>query len=78
VCLLDRDAFEPVRTGLQIARTIHMLSAEEFGIEAMGGLLGDRAAIEALAKLGEVDEIVAGWQDGMDEYLERRRGYLLY
>ncbi len=78
VCLLDREALEPVRTGMLVARTVHMLWPEEFGIEAVGGLLGDRAAVGALAELGEVDEIVAGWQGELGRYLERRREYLLY
>jgi uncharacterized protein YbbC (DUF1343 family)/CubicO group peptidase (beta-lactamase class C family) len=78
VDLLDHEAFEPVSAGLHIARTIHMLWGDQFGIEAMGGLLGDRAAVRALAQLAEVEEVVAGWQEELGKYLERRRGYLLY
>jgi uncharacterized protein YbbC (DUF1343 family) len=78
VCLLDREAFEPVRTGMIIAQAIHTLWPQEFGIEAMGGLLGDRAAVKRLAQLEPVDDIVAGWQDEMDAYLDRRGRHLLY
>lgn len=78
VILEDRDAYQPVATGLHIAATLEQLSPGKLNIEAMGGLLGDRAAAQRLAAGTTVDEIVRQWRSALAEYLAWRRNYLLY
>ncbi|MCD6350821.1 MAG: DUF1343 domain-containing protein, partial [Armatimonadetes bacterium] len=78
VMLLDREAFEPVRAGLEIARALVALYGEQVGAEKIAGLLGSRRAVEMLLAGEEVEPICALWQQELEEYLQRREKYLLY
>ncbi len=78
LCLLDREALDPVASGLHIARTLRLLYGETFQAEKVAGLLGSRAATQRLLELAEVDEICAAWQPELDGYLGRREPHLLY
>lgn len=87
--VLDRDEFEPVRTGVSIIREFYGAGPdlfqwrqppyeyehEKLPIDILAGSPRLRQQIEAQVPL---DEIVASWEAGVAEFLEIRRPYLLY
>ncbi len=77
IVLLDRDALEPVALGLHIARTLHALYSDDFGVEAVAPHLS-YAAARRLARLDPVEEIVASWAAEVEEFKRKREKYLLY
>lgn len=78
VDLVDREAFDPLRAGLHIARTLRSLYGKGFTVEAIGGLLGSREAAARLSELADVEELCAAWEPDLVQYREARRPYLLY
>jgi uncharacterized protein YbbC (DUF1343 family) len=78
VLLLDREAYQPVATGLRIAAAIEQLWPNKLNIQAVSGLLGDRQAVERLAEGVAVEEVMKRWQAPLADYLARRQAYLLY
>lgn len=76
--LLDREAYRPVEAGMAIARAIEDLWPGKLKLEAMGGLLGDRQAVEMLAGGAEAEDISFRWIGHLAAYLDRRSRYLIY
>ena len=48
VVITDRSQFEPLRTGLEIARRLHALYGDQWKVSAYDRLLGNAATLEAL------------------------------
>ena len=85
----DRQMFEPVSTGVAIVKTSHDLYTEFFRwkeppyeyvydknpFDVIAGTNKIRASIE---KGDALEAIVGSWDDGLKEYEQQRRGYLLY
>ena len=80
----DRDVFDPITTGLAMIVTQRQEFPEyrwrsqdvtSFWLDKLTG--SDRARLVIDAG-GDVDEIVAGWQDELAEFRRKRKKYLLY
>ena len=76
----DRDAYDPAATAVHLLSAVRRRHPDEFGwvpkhFDRLAGTTELREAIEA-----GVDEetIVRGWEPARREFLERRRGVLLY
>ncbi len=78
VLVTDRARFEPLRTGLEIARQLRRHYPEDWQAEAYGRLLAHRATLEAVLAGAEPDAIEAAFAAGLAEFRRRRAGYLLY
>ncbi|MET9503154.1 DUF1343 domain-containing protein [Streptomyces sp. NPDC006622] len=76
----DRDAFDPVRTGIALLVTAKRVwsgfawRADQW-IDRLTGSTWVRTAID---KGADVDEVVAGWQEELAAFRRVRREYLLY
>jgi len=77
ILLTDRETFRAVRTGLEIAATLHRLYPGTFELEKVQRLLGNRAAMEWLRR---GDGRAAAGVDGeaLEAFLRVRERYLLY
>ncbi len=75
--VVDRDAFDPIRTGLTLARAAHALPR---GLPAQGLLLllGNQAAYDALLRGDAVESLVAGFAPQLAAFAKVRARYLLY
>lgn len=78
VVLTDRNAFQAVRTGLEIGRALHKLYPDAWNAKAFRGLLGNRQVHEALLAGKTVAEMESLYQPGLDDFLKRRQQFLLY
>ncbi|MCX7599121.1 MAG: DUF1343 domain-containing protein [Armatimonadetes bacterium] len=78
VLLEDRDAYRPVVAGLQIALSLERLWPGQLNLSALGGLLGDRAAVEMLGAGTPAEVVATRWKASLEAYLARRETYLLY
>jgi uncharacterized protein YbbC (DUF1343 family) len=78
ILVTDRDAFQSVRTGLQIARQLRLLYPEAWKAADYDRLLADRAVLEAVLAGKSVDEIDSTYQAELAEFCKRRSQYLLY
>ncbi|HQL54929.1 MAG TPA: DUF1343 domain-containing protein [Phycisphaerae bacterium] len=78
VLLTDRDAFDPLETGLAIVWELKDLFGENFDIDRVDRLLFGKAVVEAV-KTGDAPLGYARlWQQDLEEFVQRRTKYLLY
>ena len=76
--VLDRDVFDSVGFGLELAHALQRLYPGKIDFEASSKLLGSRAVIETLKWGEELDDIDAFMAEELDTFLERREPFLLY
>ena len=76
--ITDPSVFEPLTTGLSIARQLLLDYPDDWQTDRYLRLLGNEAALRALLDGKSVSEIKASYQKGLDEFLARRTRYLLY
>jgi uncharacterized protein YbbC (DUF1343 family) len=87
--VIDRNAFKPVITGVAIINAIHRLYPDRFQwkqppyeyvydklpFDVITGTSRLREQIEAGTPVSDIQQ---SWQEGMSEFSERRKSYLLY
>ncbi|UOR14000.1 DUF1343 domain-containing protein [Halobacillus amylolyticus] len=82
----DKDAYDPIVTGLHIVKSIHDLYPNDFefraenseGISFFDNLIGNGWVREAIENGQSVEKIQERWQEGLGEFKEVREEYLLY
>jgi uncharacterized protein YbbC (DUF1343 family) len=78
ITITDRAAFDPLPTGLEIARQLAMRQADQWKADAYIGLLGNRKVLEAVRDGKSVEQIEAIYQPELDRFIKQREKYLLY
>ena len=78
IAIVDREHFEPVRTGLEIARQLRRLYPDEWEIDAYDRLLGNAAVLEAIRQMRPYAEIEAIFGAELRKFMQRRSQYLIY
>ncbi len=76
--LRDRESFQPVLMGLEIASVLHHLYPRQFQVDKMIELLGSQSTVERLARGDDPKEIEAGWANDLARFRTMREKYLLY
>jgi uncharacterized protein YbbC (DUF1343 family) len=87
--VLDRHVFKPYRTSLALYQAVFTLYGEEFDYKEppyeyefetlpMDLILGDRRLREQLEAGVPISELEQQWQPEVDEFIHRRRPFLLY
>jgi uncharacterized protein YbbC (DUF1343 family)/CubicO group peptidase (beta-lactamase class C family) len=74
----DWARFQPVRTGLTVACTLHKLYPEAWQVQRFDVLLGHRATWQALQDGASARDLEKRWQADLNRFKERRRAFLLY
>ena len=74
----DRASFDPLRTGLTVARALLTLYPKDFQPQGLLLLLGNQAAFDALLRGDPVEKIIAGWSPALAAFAPVRARYLLY
>jgi uncharacterized protein YbbC (DUF1343 family) len=74
----DGTAFDSVRTGLEVADSLHRLYPERFEVTKLMDLLGSQTTLDALIAYQPPADIVASWADDLAQFRALRAKYLLY
>lgn len=78
ITISDRQRFEPLTTGLAIARQLRLDYTATWESEPYLRLLSNAAALQALQSGQTVAEIKDSYQAGLDHFITRRAAFLLY
>ena len=78
VLLTDRDAFDPLETGLSIVRELKDLFGEDFDVDAVDRLLFERAILEQVKNSTGPTEYAPLWAEDLRKFEQRRAKHLLY
>ena len=78
IIITDRAAFQPMRTGLEIAASLRALYPNEWKIENYNRLLVNSDTLERLQRNEGVDEIMRSWQARLNDFKNMRARALLY
>ncbi len=76
--IVDRERFDSVRFGLEIAYALQKLYPGKIDFEASKQLIGNRKAIDALKAGDDPRAIEQSFADDLSGFLSRRQPFLLY
>jgi len=74
----NRQVLQPVRLGLKIAATLHLLYPEEYHLEAANSLLGPAETLARIQSGVGSARVAESWLVDEAQWRELRKGYLLY
>ena len=78
IIVTNREVFEPVRTGLEIARQLRTLFPDDWETKSFNRLLGHAQTQEAVVGGRSIDAVERLWEPELREFRERRAAFLLY
>jgi uncharacterized protein YbbC (DUF1343 family) len=78
LAITDRDAFDSIRTGLEIADALHRLYPERWEVTKLMDLLASQTTVDALIAYQAPTGIIASWAGDLAEFRALRAKYLLY
>ena len=78
IIVTDRNAIEPVRSGLTIAWHLKALFGKAFEIDKVINLLANAETLEALKKTDDPARLPEGWVDDVEGFRKIRAKYLMY
>jgi uncharacterized protein YbbC (DUF1343 family) len=76
--ITDRNAFDSIRTGLEIADALHRLYPERFEVTKLMDLLASQTTLDALIAYRAPASIVASWDSELEQFRALRAKYLIY
>ena len=74
----DRAGFEPIRTGVAIARALQELYPGTWKPDKLNGIIANRDVTNAILSGRPLVDIEAMWKTDLDSFRNRRKKYLLY
>jgi uncharacterized protein YbbC (DUF1343 family) len=76
--IIDREKFEPIRTGLEIALQLRLLYPQVWEIDSYDRLLGNTSVLEAIRRGQHFSEIMEIYKPSLEAFRLRRSQYLIY
>jgi uncharacterized protein YbbC (DUF1343 family) len=76
--ITDRDQFDSIRLGLEVASALHRLYPSKIDFEPSKQLIGNRKMIDALKGGDDPRVIEQGLMNDIAAFMNRRRPFLLY
>jgi uncharacterized protein YbbC (DUF1343 family)/CubicO group peptidase (beta-lactamase class C family) len=76
--IVNRETFNSVRLGLELAFALQRLYPGKLGLEACKLSIGNRKTIEAVKMGVDPGVIEQGWMEDLAAFVERRKAFLLY
>jgi uncharacterized protein YbbC (DUF1343 family) len=76
--ITDAVAFDSMRTGLEIADSLHRLHPERFEVTKLMDLLASQTTVDGLIAYQPAAGIIASWADDLAQFRTLRASYLLY
>lgn len=74
----DRTAFRSLRAGLYLLSSLQKLFPKDFDISGIDLWIGKKEVKEMIKKGADVDKIISGWEDDLNNFMKLREKYLLY
>jgi uncharacterized protein YbbC (DUF1343 family) len=78
VRVVDRAAFEPIKTGIALALALREQHGDKFEIDKLDRLLQSRAAMDAIRAGKTIDAICETWSEPLAAFRAKRERFLLY
>jgi uncharacterized protein YbbC (DUF1343 family) len=78
IIVTNRNSFQSVRTGIEIAAALRKLYPSEWEVERFGRLLVNGQILDLVKRGESPDAIETSWRKSLDEFEKRRAPYLLY
>lgn len=78
IIIIDRHQFEPLQTGLSIAAGLRRLYPNDWDTKNLNRLLGCEAVFESVIDGRPMKQVVESAGAGLDDFLTRRKQFLLY
>ena len=78
IIVTDRTAFRPLLTGIEIAVGLRRLYPSEWKVDGYARLLVNSATLDRVKRGESAREIVASWNNQLEEFRQSRAGILLY
>ncbi|MFN3241331.1 MAG: exo-beta-N-acetylmuramidase NamZ domain-containing protein [Planctomycetota bacterium] len=78
ILVTDWATFEPVRTGVHVACSLHARFADDWDTRRLDWLLKDEASTAAILADTPADEILSTWKAKLRTFAMRRRAFLIY
>ena len=80
IIVTDRNQFQPYLTGIHVVNTIYHLYSDQFQWKSshFDRLTGTDQIRKAIIAGTAIQKLVSSWQPELQQFLSRRRGYLLY
>jgi uncharacterized protein YbbC (DUF1343 family) len=78
IVLTDRQHCNVVDIGLTIGEVLNRLYQEQFNVDKMDVLMGNKQTLQAIKEGKPVAELRKMWSADVDKFMERRAKYLLY
>ncbi|QDU71855.1 exo-beta-N-acetylmuramidase NamZ family protein [Mucisphaera calidilacus] len=78
VILTDREAFEPIQTGLSIVRELRLLFGDDFDVDKVNRLLFEEAVLEHVKASQWPEDYRVLWAEPLEAFMAVRAGYLIY
>src|SRR5580700_4823130 len=76
--ITDGTAFDSIRTGLEIADSLHRLNPERFEVTKLMDLLASQTTVDGLIAYQPAAGIIASWADDLAQFSALHAKYLLY
>ena len=76
--ITDGAAFDSIRSGMEIADSLHRLYPERFQVTKLMDLLASQTTVDALIRYQSPAAIIASWADDLAQFRALRAKYLLY
>jgi uncharacterized protein YbbC (DUF1343 family) len=78
VLLTNRDAYQPIRTGVTILWTIRHLFGDQFQLDKADQLLDSKKTLQAIKDAKDPRQIEQTWASDLRDFKALRRKYLIY
>jgi len=78
IIVTDRNAYEPIRSGITMAWTLHNLFKDQFEVDKVARLLQNRRVLEAMKQAEDPSDLPKLWRDDVAQFRQTREKYLIY
>ncbi len=76
--ITNRNTLDSPEVGLEIASMLYKLYPTQYHLASIEHLLDNKATLQALEDHDDPQTIAESWQEGIQQFRERRKAYLLY
>jgi uncharacterized protein YbbC (DUF1343 family) len=76
--ITNRNELNVPEMGIEIASMLYKMYPTQYHLDATAPLLANQATLKALEDHVDPQSIADMWRDGIEQYMERRKAYLIY
>lgn len=78
IVILDRNSLDSPALGIELASALHTLYPNEYKLDRLNWLLVNQASFDAVKAGEDPRRVVDSWRDGLEQFQEIRKKYLIY